>query len=85
MHVLASAIVQTALLFRATELLNIYCLVKVLERNYDISHGSDSARRREGNFPLLPQTNSNLKSTDLSRQTVKPGGRIHVGPTRCSV
>lgn len=47
MHVLAGTVVQTALLFRATELSNIYCLVKVSVRNYDISHSSDSARRGE--------------------------------------
>lgn len=36
-RVLAGRVVQTALLFRTTELSNIYCLVKVPVRNYDIS------------------------------------------------
>lgn len=48
-------------LFKATELSNIYCLVKGSVRNYDISHRSNLARRGGeeggGDFPLFPQTN----------------------------
>lgn len=37
-HVQAGSVLQTSLLLRATELSNIYCLVKVSVRNDDISY-----------------------------------------------
>ncbi len=62
---------QTALLFRTTELLNIYCLVKVSVRNYDISrqHRSSSARGGISHFPLRPALSECDRGTDLSTKT----------------
>lgn len=55
-RVLAGSVVQTELLFRTTELSNIYCLVKVSVRNYDISRQHRSSSAKGGDFPLSPQT-----------------------------
>lgn len=55
-RVLAGSGEQTALLFRTTELSNIYCLVKVSVRNYDISRRNRSSSGDGGNshFPHRP-------------------------------
>lgn len=70
-RVLAGSVVQTELLFRTTELSNIYCLVKVSVRNYDISrqHRSSSAKGGISHFPLRPALSEPDQRTVLSRKT----------------
>lgn len=52
---LAGSVVQTAPLFRTTELSSIYCLVKVSVRNYDISRAAEEQRGGGvSHFPVRP-------------------------------
>lgn len=68
-RVLAGCIVQTTQLFRTTELLNIYCLVKVSVRNYNISRRQQLSEEGGGggggisHFPLRPELSD--QRTDL--------------------
>lgn len=65
---------QTALLFRTTELSNIYCLVKVSVRNYDISRRHRSSSAKGGgisHFPLRPALSEPDQRTVLSRKTAR--------------
>lgn len=70
-RVLASSVVQTTPLFRTTELSNIYCLVKVSVRNFNISRQYRSSSERGGvcvwwggsHFPCRPELSD--QCTDL--------------------